>query len=129
MNKLDSDVKLNNEIKILPADKPLKSKINWTICEYSGCEIHFLNEGNSVIEEPLCLKNQLKDGMRVAVPGLFGGYHLMIVQNDCSCAVTESGDLIATLSFGEDDRKCWVASGLINTNGIKNLTKSTKEAK
>jgi hypothetical protein len=113
---------VRTELIVLPADPPDRKPIGWTVRTYSGFEIlRLVTPGEPGVT--ITKKEDLKVGDEILVMGLFGGYLKMVVEQD------EDGDLfarggehlISSLAFGEDDRECWVSTGLINTRGIKKL--------
>ena len=121
-------IPIRTELEILPADEPKQLKIGWTVKEYIGGEIFKLDANGQMITEPLTNKTDLIPGMIVAAPTLFGYVNTTIDVDQYGEVFGTSGGLYIMLSFGEDDRKCWVSSGAINMKAIKKLTKQ-KEIK
>lgn len=113
---------IRTELTVIPADSNKKS-IGWTCREYLGAEIYLLNllEGEiKPIETPLSKKEDLYPGLHVYVPTLFD-YFIGIVQDDLKSALSENGNLSATLEFDTDDRHCWTTSLTINVGAMKRL--------
>jgi hypothetical protein len=93
-------------------------KLGWTIKEYHGVEV-----SKSLGGPPLLAKPDLSVGDEVFVPGFSGGWYSMRVTskiNDGLFAETlvsphhaadgHASGMGVSLKFGEDDRKCWVAT-------------------
>jgi hypothetical protein len=87
--------------------------LGWTVHTFDGPEVYLMRDGK-VDETPVTDESALQPGTRIAVCGLMGGYHPMVVV-DSKWAETESGTLGALLKFGADSRGCWAATCLINT--------------
>ncbi len=127
---------------VLPPDEP-REALRWTCQEYEGVEIH-LYSGTPPLRdddgwlglEPIFVKDAIKVGSKVLVHGFYGDLFLMTVEQDEDgnyAAVSEKedgtrGDLMGLLAFGEDDRKCWVCTGLVNLRGVTKLEISSSES-
>ncbi len=79
---------------------------------------------------PITQKDGLVAGDVVLIPALIGGgFFLMTVRASEdgqlmaeADQLTASADkLLALLRFGEDERKAWICTGLINTRGLEKL--------
>lgn len=79
---------------------------------------------------PITQKDGLVAGDVVLIPALIGGgFFLMTVRASENGQLTAEAEeivasadkLLAILRFGEDERKSWVCTGLINTRGLEKL--------
>lgn len=105
---------IKQELEILPDEgKPLK--LNWVVKEYIGCEAYFKSN------EYLYKIDDIKVGDEIFCFDL----KMIITSINNDKAFAENERHISILNFAEDDRKCWVCSGLVNKRGIKNTSKST----
>lgn len=132
----DHPVPVRTEIEVLPADDPKARKLGWTVREYNGCPIHPGPPGmtvEQVIESGLpegfelariTDAEVLQDGDVVLAPAMFGGLNVGTVgtHEDGSRYFVTPGGFLGFLSFGEDDRNCWVSWGGGNLNAIKKLS-------
>ena len=84
-----------------------KIKLDFKIKEYSGVEAYGDQELRRLLVMPLSV------GDVVYFSGLFNDIIEMKVV-DVNPVYAESEHFLACLSFGKDDRKCWVVDGLIN---------------
>jgi len=121
------------EVTMLPADEP--KKIGWTVQEYIGVEVLSAPLGLSYEEvrktanwpegfkpEPIFERDAISEGSLVIIPNLCGGlsvYRGEQMEDGTLCG--RSGDMIAFLEFGEDDRNCWVCGGTGNLAAIQRL--------
>ena len=71
--------------------------------------------------KPIEVEADLQPGQEVLVQGLFGALQMTVKRDSYRVLYAESGQLMVTLAFGEDDRHCWCSTGLINLNGLKKL--------
>lgn len=107
-------------LTVLPADDPPKSKLNWVIREYIGSEIHkSLEPGPDGYPVPLTRFEDLQEGDEVYA---WDGQMKFTVRKG------EDGSLhggderhYVLLQFAQDDRKCWVAAGVVNLKGLRRL--------
>lgn len=96
--------------------------MNWKMKQYSGCEITFPNQS-----EPINDEDALKVGDTVWVPGLVGDtWEMVITERNGRSAVASAETMSAGLSFGDDDRSCWVCIALINNRSIANARKTVE---
>lgn len=135
------DDKPIQELTVLPADNPEGRTIGFTCREYMGAEIHLYNgtpperdENGWVGLEPITDRDGTKISDKVLVHGLFGELFLMTVDrrmgDESFIAVTvredgTPGGMMGHLKFGEDDRNCWVCTGLFNLRAVRKLELST----
>lgn len=119
---MDEKLPAKTDIQVLAAD-PNHKPIGFTIREYMGTEV-FLYPGEKFTEKdlvPITIREGLKPGDEILIPGLFGGYHKMTIHGSEKGLSARNEDLSAILAFGEDDRNAWVCGGLINNRGISRL--------
>jgi len=109
-------------------------KIGWTVQEYTGVEILSTPPGMSFEQlqdtgnwpegftpAPITEENALKVEDNVLVASLSGGYALYTVEASDGGLCGRSGGMRAFFEFGQDDRNCWVCSGVANVDAITKL--------
>lgn len=113
---------------ILGPDDPGKRKIGFTMCERNGVKIYpYDSVGHlSGIDPgrlwPILAEDGLREGTKVLVPGLMGGYHVMTVERDEHGVLSAKDEhLTAILKYGEDERGCWTCVALMNLRGVAKL--------
>lgn len=135
----DLKIPVRTELTVLPADDPNRPPLNWVVKEYNGVPAYrYLpeyeeNGFSSEDLKPLTAREDLKPGDQILIPALIGGYHRMTIEEgDGSLKdgtlMAKTGHSAAFLRFGEDDRKCWVATGMINLRGLAKLSVSRETA-
>lgn len=97
------------DIKVIPADEPKQLKLGWKVYEYTGTEIHRIEDGKAT-DQTIKEKDGLHDGMKVEA---WNGIWTVRIDEDKN-PYLDAPRTIGTLVFGEDDRECWVCGGLIN---------------
>lgn len=97
------------DIKVIPADEPKQLKLGWKVYEYTGTEIHRIEDGKAT-DQTIKEKDGLHDGMKVEA---WSGIWTVRIDEDKN-PYLDAPRTIGTLVFGEDDRECWVCGGLIN---------------
>jgi len=100
--------------------------ISFLVREYIGSYVH-LDRGPLSENElkPLTELEDLQDGSLVLVRA-HSGHYRMTVKEEGGRLIAYSGDLQALLEFGQDDRKAWISTGVINMKGLKKLEVSSK---
>lgn len=127
-------IPVRTEMTVLDADP--EKKIGFTVREYIGVEVLSAPPGLSYEEirktanwpegftpEPITEREAVYEGAHVIIPNLFGGlsvYRVAKMEDGSFCG--RSGDMIAFLEFGEDDRNCWVCGGTGNLAAIQRLS-------
>jgi hypothetical protein len=113
-------------------------EIKFQVREYQGTEVFkYLAEDHPdhlhrEKLQPITQKEGLVPGDVVLIPALIGGgFFLMTVQADEDGLLAEADEILASsdqmmalLKFGEDERKAWVCTGLINKRGLEKLRSS-----
>jgi hypothetical protein len=66
-------------------------------------------------------EDALKPGMAVLVADLGGGYALYVVESTGEGLGGRSGEMVAFFEFGQDDRQCWICTGVANLKGLERL--------
>ena len=117
------------EVTVLSADEVNQAKLGWTVREYNGTEVfpynpddHPPGEVNRDKLQAITTKEGLKIGDTILVPGMMGGYHVMTVTE---ARIAKDGHTAAFLEFSQDDRACWVCTGMANMRGISKLNLSS----
>jgi len=111
----------HQDLTVLHADEPKQLKIGFTIKEYLGAPICKPN----AVEVLLTKKDDIHVGVTIWVPGLTGWLEVTVQQDGEGHLYGESGKLVAFLEFDQDDRHCWVQTGIANTRGLERLTLSS----
>lgn len=126
---------IRQEIKTIPGEEGEPPKLNWTVTEYNGVEVLTAPSGltyEEILEvvnwpenfKPELIKDKdaVQEGSIVLIPGLFGGLGAYRIEStESGSLIGMSGSVMACLEFGEDDRNCWVCSGLANLKAVKKL--------
>jgi hypothetical protein len=101
--------------------------MTFMVREYLGSEVYLLDQEGHLIEEPLCRREDLRAGMEVAVPSLFGGYCKMRVEESIPDKERYAEDVhnVAVLEFDIDDRHCWTSSVMYNKAVLRVLKETT----
>jgi hypothetical protein len=144
-NNDESATEIRRDIVVLGPDDAGKPLMGFVIYEYTGCEVYpltpeievrglayaldsrnweFNPDGSPVHHIPIKTFDGLKDGMKVIVKNIFdylSDIGTVVKDADGGFYVDLFGN-IGTLSFGEDDRECWVCTCWIN----KRLLETTK---
>lgn len=105
----DEPMPVKTEMTVLPADEPKQLKLGWKVFEYTGAEIHRVEEGKAT-DQTIKEKDGLHDGMEVEA---WNGIWTVRI-DEGKDPYLDAPRTIGTLVFGEDDRECWVCGGLIN---------------
>lgn len=99
-----------------------KRTLAFTVCQYEGVEVFPYKKAdhpNGIDPKklvPITVETDLKEGDEILVQSLFGGFDLMTARRDPKGVMRAMNENhIGLLSFGKDNRKCWICSGLINT--------------
>ena len=116
------------EFKVYENNSPKDFKLNFICKEYCGTEIYKRRDilGTNTLQEllediesrkheltkSLINKDDIKNGDKVLVFTLFDFRELDVKEFNGSYLSDNS--FLYSLSFAEDDRKCWVCSGLCN---------------
>lgn len=67
------------------------------------------------------IKGPLRLGEALYVPTLFGPCRATVTECGDDKASAESGTLLCSLDFGDDDRACWTCSTALDKRGLKRL--------
>ena len=112
----DKEMKdIKHEIEVIPADEPKELKLNWTVREYIGQTVYWMDN-----ETPITDKDALKEGDQF----IAGSWIFTARKDEYGELYGEDEHIICCLKFGEDDRNCWVGSGFINKRGIARAKKN-----
>ena len=93
----------------------------FSVNELLGAEVFLLTAEDGMIEEPLQSHEDLYDGLKIAVPTLFGYAEAVVVLKD-EQLYWETDNMFGPLLFGEDERACWISGGMINKRGLDKLS-------
>jgi len=98
-----------------------ETELKFSVNEFLGSEVFLLTPEEGVIEAPLQSPKDLYDGLKIAVPTLFGYAEATVVQKDGQL-FWESHNTFGPLLFGQDERSCWISGGIINKKGLDKLS-------
>ncbi len=116
----------DDDIKVLPADEIGEKKIKWVVRELMGVELYPIIDGKKG-EEPVPATEELVVGGKYTSCGLFGDYLLWTVEQDSHGKLSlHTGNTLGILARGEDERSCWVVTGMINKRCIERLQITTQ---
>lgn len=100
------------ELTVLSADDPERLKLGFVIHESNGCVVYLFQDGE-MLQTPLINESDLQSGMEIAVCTLFGYVKATVVRKGTEVSAwTER--FLYPLTWGEDERRCWVCTGGIN---------------
>jgi len=125
---------MSDKIRVLAADPPKDRTIGFCVYERLGSvvwrivtrEIEDKTDWEPVLEK--IPKDEMKDGMTILVwlghdkSGKDHWSFETVVEESGNFSTLLGKGVYRVLGFEEDDRNCWVDIGIINTNGLKNLT-------
>lgn len=86
-------------------------ELDWTVREYLGGSVRKVLDGK-VLEGLLTEVSDLQNGDKVEVYG----FVFDVIGNEGALSL-KSGKCTGRLSFNEDDRHCWVCTGIVNGRG------------
>ena len=117
----DEKILSHQDLTVLPADEPKQLKIGFTIKEYLGSPICKPN----AVDVLLMKKDDIHVGDTIWAPGLGGWLEVTVQQDENGHLYGASGKLVAFLEFDQDDRHCWIQTGIANTRALERLTLSS----
>lgn len=98
----------------------------FTVREYVGGEVYLLDPEGEPIEQPLTKREDLRPGLAVVVPTLFGYARMRIEESVPSKELYAEGEhTVASLDFAGDDRGCWTSSMVMNKAAMKKAKETT----